>query len=41
MVEIVSGLAEGESVLEFIPGAPAQVQPGPGFAGPGSFPAGG
>ncbi|MGY2744193.1 hypothetical protein [Arthrobacter sp. UYCu723] len=41
VVEIVSGLAEGESVLEFIPGAPAQVQPGPGFAGPGSFPAGG
>ena len=29
MVEIVSGLAEGEAVLEFIPGAPAQPQPGP------------
>lgn len=41
MVEIVSGLAEGEAVLEFIPGAPAQPQPGPQFAGPGSYPAGG
>lgn len=38
-VEVVSGLAEGEFVLEFIPGAPAQVQPGlqPGMA----YPAGG
>ena len=33
MVEIVSGLAEGEAVLEFIPGAPAQPQPGQQFAG--------
>jgi hypothetical protein len=41
MIEIVSGLSEGEAVLEFIPGAPAQVQQGPQFAGPGSFPAGG
>ena len=41
MVEIVSGLAEGEAVLEFIPGAPAQPQPGQQFAGPGSYPAGG
>jgi hypothetical protein len=41
VVEIVSGLAEGEAVLEFIPGAPAQMQPGPQFAGPGSYPAGG
>lgn len=41
VVEIVSGLAEGESVLEFIPGAPAQEQFGPQFGGPGSFPAGG
>lgn len=41
VVEIVSGLAEGEAVLEFIPGAPAQVQPGRQFAGPGSYPAGG
>jgi hypothetical protein len=40
MVEIVSGLAEGEAVLEFIPGAPAR-QPGEQFAGPGSYPAGG
>jgi hypothetical protein len=36
MVEVVSGLDEGEAVLEFIPGAPAQVQPGPQFAGPGA-----
>jgi multidrug efflux pump subunit AcrA (membrane-fusion protein) len=38
-VEVVSGLSEGEFVLEFIPGAPAQVQPGlqPGMA----YPAGG
>jgi hypothetical protein len=41
MIEIVSGLSEGEAVLEFMPGAPAQVQQGPQFAGPGSFPAGG
>jgi hypothetical protein len=41
VVEIVSGLAEGEAVLEFIPGAPAQAQPGQQFAGPGSYPAGG
>lgn len=41
MVEIVSGLAEGEAVLEFIPGAPAQPQPGQQFAGIGSYPAGG
>jgi len=41
VIEIVSGLSEGESVREFIPGAPAQLQPGPQFAGPGSFPAGG
>ena len=41
MVEIVSGLAEGEAVLEFIPGAPARPQPGQQFAGPGSYPAGG
>lgn len=41
MVEIISGLAEGESVLEFIPGAPAQEQPGPQFAGPGSYTSGG
>jgi hypothetical protein len=41
VVEIVSGLAEGEAVLEFIPGAPAQVQSGPQFGGPGSYPAGG
>ena len=41
VVEIVSGLAEGESVLEFIPGAPAQQQSGPQVAGPGSAPAGG
>jgi pyruvate/2-oxoglutarate dehydrogenase complex dihydrolipoamide acyltransferase (E2) component len=41
VVEIVSGLAEGESVLEFIPGAPAQQQSGPQFAGPGSATAGG
>lgn len=34
VVEIVSGLAEGESVLEFVPGAPAQEQPGAQF-GPG------
>ena len=34
MVEIVSGLAEGEAVLEFIPGAPAQ-QSGEQFAGVG------
>lgn len=32
VVEIVSGLAEGESVLEFVPGAPAQEQPGAQFA---------
>lgn len=41
VVEIVSGLAEGEAVLEFVPGAPAQMQPGQQFAGPGSYPAGG
>jgi hypothetical protein len=41
VIEIVSGLSEGESVREFIPGAPAQLQPGPQLAGPGSFPAGG
>ncbi|MFF2243804.1 hypothetical protein ACFVTM_06435 [Arthrobacter sp. NPDC058130] len=40
VVEIVSGLAEGEAVLEFIPGAPAR-QPGEQFAGPGSIAAGG
>lgn len=40
MVEIVSGLAEGEAVLEFIPGAPAR-QAGEQYAGPGSIPAGG
>jgi hypothetical protein len=40
-VEVVSGLAEGETVLEFIPGAPAQVPTGPQFAGPGPYPAGG
>jgi hypothetical protein len=34
VVEVVSGLAEGESVLEFVPGAPAQEQPGAQF-GPG------
>jgi hypothetical protein len=39
-VEVVSGLAEGESVLEFIPGAPAQVPAGPQFGGP-VFPMGG
>jgi hypothetical protein len=39
-VEVVSGLAEGEAILEFIPGAPAQMAPGPQFAGPG-FPVGG
>ncbi|MFF1253234.1 hypothetical protein ACFVYC_12160 [Pseudarthrobacter sp. NPDC058329] len=38
-VEVVSGLAEGEAILEFIPGAPAQVPPGQQF-GPG-FPMGG
>jgi biotin carboxyl carrier protein len=31
VVEVVSGLAEGESVLEFVPGAPAQEQPGAQF----------
>ncbi len=41
MVEVVSGLAEGEAVLEFIPGAPAQVPTGPQFAGPGSYRTGG
>lgn len=41
VVEIVSGLAEGEAVLEFIPGAPAQAQPGQQFAGSGYYPAGG
>lgn len=42
-VEVVSGLAEGEQILEFVPGAPAQVQ-GPGMAGHGGAvygPAGG
>ncbi|MBO1266596.1 efflux RND transporter periplasmic adaptor subunit [Arthrobacter cavernae] len=42
-VEVVSGLAEGEQILEFVPGAPAQMQ-GPGMAGPGGAvygPAGG
>ncbi|WP_142040347.1 efflux RND transporter periplasmic adaptor subunit [Arthrobacter sp. SLBN-100] len=39
-VEVVSGLAEGEAILEFIPGAPAQMPPGPQFAGPG-IPVGG
>ncbi|MHA7262523.1 efflux RND transporter periplasmic adaptor subunit [Arthrobacter sp. TMN-37] len=29
IVEIVSGLTEGESVLEFVPGAEAPLQPGP------------
>jgi hypothetical protein len=40
VVEVVSGLAEGESVLEFIPGAPAQLAPGPQFGGP-AYPMGG
>lgn len=40
-VEVISGLAEGEAVLEFIPGAPAQMPMGPQFAGPGPYPAGG
>ncbi|MBT2534051.1 secretion protein HlyD [Arthrobacter sp. ISL-48] len=40
LVEVVSGLAEGEAVLEFIPGAPAQAPMGPQFGGPG-FPMGG
>ncbi|UVJ40610.1 hypothetical protein [Arthrobacter sp. CJ23] len=42
-VEVISGLAEGEQILEFVPGAPAQMQ-GPGMAGPGGAvygPAGG
>jgi hypothetical protein len=41
LIEIVSGLNEGESVLEFTPGAPAGLQPGSPFAGPGSFRTGG
>lgn len=40
LVEVVSGLAEGEAVLEFIPGAPAQAPPGQQFGGP-AFPMGG
>ena len=39
-VEVVSGLAEGEAVLEFIPGAPAHMPAGPQFGGP-VFPMGG
>ncbi|WP_457964889.1 hypothetical protein M1E17_01280 [Arthrobacter sp. D1-29] len=35
VVEVVSGLAEGEAVLEFIPGALAQAPTGPQFGGPG------
>ncbi|UZX01424.1 hypothetical protein F8G81_01425 [Arthrobacter sp. CDRTa11] len=35
VVEVVSGLAEGEAVLEFIPGALAQAPAGPQFGGPG------
>jgi len=37
---VVSGLAEGEAVLEFIPGAPAHMPAGPQFGGP-VFPMGG
>ncbi len=36
VVEVVSGLAEGETILEFIPGAPAQVAPGSQFGAPAS-----
>jgi multidrug efflux pump subunit AcrA (membrane-fusion protein) len=39
-VEVVSGLSEGEAVLEFIPGVPAQMPAGPQFGGP-VFPMGG
>ena len=34
VVEVVSGLAEGETILEFIPGAPAQAAPGSQFGVP-------
>ena len=40
VVEVVSGLAEGESILEFIPGAPAQMSPGSQFGSP-AYPMGG
>jgi len=34
-VQVTGGLKEGDTILQFVPGAPADPQGGPGGGGPG------